>query len=378
MILTISSLLLLLVSSFASTHTLRGQEVPSWLVNWPDHFRKNVVESQQIDVSLDPGETSAQEILIEREKAALDPGRVDGENIDVIEHFFWGKKGGMAIELGALDGSPATFSVTHVLESELLWKRIIIEGNPRWKDEMRKHSPLALAVSAAICEKEKTLHYADMEMVSGIVEFMSDSFLKKFFARVSAEKIPHDATSIDWESAAFSDNKLIIPISCIPLSMVLKLAKVSHVNFFMLDVEGGEMSVLKSIDWDIVTFDVIGVETDIKFRPEGYIDIVKLFMKTKGYIHHSDHARNSWFIHPTFIPSKRPGVDDNTWQGAMQLYTSRFRVHPLYGSISSSSTTSPPPPSSTWITISGLLIGAVLLAAVMYWLRKKKSATANA
>lgn len=37
----------------------------------------------------------------------------DGEIVDSVEHFFWGMVNGTAMEIGALDGSPATRSMTH-------------------------------------------------------------------------------------------------------------------------------------------------------------------------------------------------------------------------------------------------------------------------
>ena len=40
-------------------------------------------------------------------------GFTDGEIVDSVEHFFWGQVNGTAMEIGALDGSPATRSMTH-------------------------------------------------------------------------------------------------------------------------------------------------------------------------------------------------------------------------------------------------------------------------
>lgn len=57
----------------------------------------------------------------------------DGEIVDALEHFFWGKKEGVAMELGALDGTPATHSMTYAFEKELQWKRILIEGDPSYR-----------------------------------------------------------------------------------------------------------------------------------------------------------------------------------------------------------------------------------------------------
>ena len=89
------------------------------------------------------------------------------------------------MELGALDGSPSTRSMTHEFEEALQWQRILIEvffilffhggyflfascilivsnivayfyflqGDPRYRQTLRTRSPLAFDVNAAICEK---------------------------------------------------------------------------------------------------------------------------------------------------------------------------------------------------------------------------------
>jgi hypothetical protein len=45
--------------------------------------------------------------------------------------------------------------------------------------------------------------------------------------------------------------------------------------------------VLSSINWSLVKFDVLCIETDPPNRPEGYADRVSAFMASKGY---KDHA----------------------------------------------------------------------------------------
>lgn len=44
------------------------------------------------------------------------------------------------------------------------------------------------------------------------------------------------------------------------LSTLFEKNKIGHVNFFSLDVEGAEYSVLQSIQWDRVVIDVFCVE----------------------------------------------------------------------------------------------------------------------
>lgn len=44
------------------------------------------------------------------------------------------------------------------------------------------------------------------------------------------------------------------------------------------------MEVLNSINWSMVKFDVLCIETEPTNRPPGYAETVTEFMKSKGYI----------------------------------------------------------------------------------------------
>ena len=53
--------------------------------------------------------------------------------------------------------------------------------------------------------------------------------------------------------------------------------------------------VLKSIDWALVKFDVLCIETDPIFRPKNYVQHVAQFMAERGYVPYGgeNQGRNS-------------------------------------------------------------------------------------
>ena len=61
------------------------------------------------------------------------------------------------------------------------------------------------------------------------------------------------------------------------------MCPVHRVHLLVSGVQGGEMEVLKSIDWSKVTFDVLCVETDPSNRPPGYAKLVSDFLASHGY-----------------------------------------------------------------------------------------------
>ena len=111
-------------------------------------------------------------------------------------------------------------------------------------------------------------------------------------------------------------------------SYSLQYAKLNHINFFVLDVEGGEYSILTTIDWKTVKFDVIVIETEPEYRPEGNFNKIRTFLSERGYSclpGFESLGRNSWFIRNDFQPFKKPGIVDTCFRGVDQ---SRHKTHP--------------------------------------------------
>jgi len=240
---------------------------------------------------------------------------IDFENLYALENFFWSIYDGVSIELGALDGSMHSSAPSQTANFvKFGWNRILIEANPVHRENMIKFSPDAFSVNAAIC-KDQILHYLTRggakSPASGIVEFMSPSFIGNFFSFLlyDGQKIDEfDALKLNWNNLTLPKDVNIVEISCLSLQRVLDRAGTSHINFFILYVEGSELEVLKSVDWRRTIFDVLCIETEKAYRPDGYADNIEKFLIQRGYIRYIDKGRNSWYIRKGFIPSKRAGI----------------------------------------------------------------------
>ena len=166
----------------------------------------------------------------------------DGEVVDAIEHYFWGQTNGTAIELGALDGSPISRSMTHEYELSFGWKRILIDANPLMKRKLLERSPNAFSVKAAICSITRIVHFAHHRYTGGIVEFMDPKFIEMFHPEIYNYTFPPgNISSIDFDTI----RHLVKRVICIPLSLVLAKAHVNHVNYFILDVEVSYLLLIK-------------------------------------------------------------------------------------------------------------------------------------
>ena len=204
----------------------------AWLVNDPPYFH----ELSKADLKDVRNDSASMTKFVEISDYFLPrtDAFTDGEVVDAIEHYFWGMRDGLAMELGALDGSRDTRSMTSEYEKSLNWRRILIEGNPSYKDALIKKSPLALSANAAICSTPSTVHYSNSQYVGGIVEFMGLDFLKQYHPDVYNACIPPgNVSSLNYTSISH----LVKPVDCVPMSHVLHKAHVKHINYFLLDVE---------------------------------------------------------------------------------------------------------------------------------------------
>lgn len=88
-------------------------------------------------------------------------------------------------------------------------------------------------------------------------------------------------------------------VQCLPLRDILAEYNIRHIDFFSLDVEGGELMVLQSIDWSKVTVNVILVELDGTNQTKD--EDVRQLLKHAGYKWHSRDRNNEWFVRDGFV-----------------------------------------------------------------------------
>jgi hypothetical protein len=252
----------------------------------------------------------------------------DGEHIDALREFFWDKYNLVAMELGAMDG--VRFSETLLFEQEFGWRRILIEGNPFYRKALAGANG-ALAVNAVICEAGQSVHYPKVSTAreaatAGIVEYMTPAFFKSFHYHVYQScNFTENTSAIDWSNANCAGSVDTVP--CVPLSVILDYGHVRHIDFFVLDVEGAELTILKTVPWDHISFSVIVVETDAGFRSPEYGASVVTYLTQRGYDHVDGiPGRNSWFTRKNFKRSRYPQSKEGCFTGATSAMMHRGRV----------------------------------------------------
>lgn len=193
---------------------------------------------------------------------------------------------GRYLEMGGFDG--ISYSNSYAFHHGLDWKGILVEANPKNFARLETNRPNEIAtVHAAVCSERQQVHFVMVNRgyATGIWEFADEEFRKLW-----------------WRPERVKSNETI---DCVPLIDILHehedpqdpTATHRYFDFFSLDIEGGEYEVLKTLDFDSVSFGVVFIEQSIvEERNQRMIE----FLTSKGYNYKFAFRRSMWFEHPKF------------------------------------------------------------------------------
>lgn len=205
------------------------------------------------------------------------------EDWELLEQYHLGQLcNGTYLEMGGLDG--LQYSNSFAFHDALGWKGVLIEASPTNYAKLVQNRPNEIAnINAGICAEEKDLHWVNNDRigaVSGFLEFAAPSFRKKW-----------------WNKEQVQNAKVI---RCRTLKNVLLDAVGEHYffDFFSLDIEGGELDAIMSLDFDLVSFGVIFVEADGHNQLKNLA--VQLYLEKNGYKFVKSQRNSDWFVNIHF------------------------------------------------------------------------------
>eukprot|EP00929_Paragymnodinium_shiwhaense_P034524 TRINITY_DN18768_c0_g1_i1.p1 TRINITY_DN18768_c0_g1~~TRINITY_DN18768_c0_g1_i1.p1 ORF type:complete len:421 (+),score=34.80 TRINITY_DN18768_c0_g1_i1:63-1325(+) len=245
--------------------------------------------------------------LFKRRPCRPDPS--DCELHDALLYVLWGMTGGVLLEMGALDGAVRS-TETYDLASSFGFKRILIEADPAMRAFRRQKAPEAVGVSAAVCDTTSEVHYLhhNKTFVQGIGEFMPRPFLQRWHPDVLKALEAAESAGGSWDNVVFPNAKMVSRVSCVPLGLLLSAVGVHTIDFMILDVEGAELPVLRTIDWSSIVISVLVVECT-NDRYQTVVDFM-----TSSATNHSYEAlfdrqvgRNVWLVRKGFQVRTAPG-----------------------------------------------------------------------
>ena len=162
------------------------------------------------------------------------------EDATVFEAFYELplKCDGVVVEMGGLDGR--TYSNSWFFQYALNWRALLVEALPDNYEKMLVNRPDATNVFGAICPgKSITFLTGRDPATGGGAKDMSEG---------------HQKT---WTN----ENSTLVEVPCMLMPAVFKKHGIKHVDLFILDVEGGELTVLETFDWK-VRINIFVVEMD--------------------------------------------------------------------------------------------------------------------
>jgi FkbM family methyltransferase len=144
------------------------------------------------------------------------------------------------------------------------WKGICIDPNPELEKLYKKFRPNDVFVNCAVGETDANLNYYMLSDNNSSMNTLNLDFLKK-----------HDLEK---------DIKKTITIPTFSLKEILdkNITASDRLDFFDVDVEGFDLQVLQSNDWDKYRPKVVVTETDISIK-EDVVSEITTFLESVNY-----------------------------------------------------------------------------------------------
>lgn len=151
-----------------------------------------------------------------------------GEDKFVYERFFTRKRNGVFLEMGAYDG--VTYSNTKFFEDHMGWKGVLIEPVPEYAQKAQLNRPRSRVYNCAVTQSPNPVDIYMNHAVSSV----KDNTTQEYYT--------------GWHEG---NNVQMIQVPSRRLDDILHHARVTHIDFWSLDVEGSEYDVLQTMDWSI-------------------------------------------------------------------------------------------------------------------------------
>lgn len=206
----------------------------------------------------------------------------EGEDM-ILRRIFEKQKKGFYVDVGA--HHPKRFSNTYFFYKQG-WSGINIDATPGSMDKFRKLRKRDINVEVPISEKEDTLTYY----------IFNEPALNGFSQQLSDERVEN------------GNYKLIDTQDLITqtLASVLDnyMSHSSQIDFLSIDVEGLDLAVLKSNNWNKYRPNVIIIEI-LKESIESLLENeITFFLKAKGYNFYAKSVNSVFFMHNTFYSTR--------------------------------------------------------------------------
>lgn len=209
---------------------------------------------------------------------------VNGHKADVhlFKNYINQKRAdGIFLELGGYDG--ITYSNTFGLEKYLKFRGILIEPSPISFKKMIKNRPRCINVQCAISNTLKE------------IEFVGDGTAVGGPKNVLDTMVNNNQT---WEKV-WKLNQKKVKVKAERLDNILHKYNVKYIDFWSLDVEGSELEVLKTMDWNIPVYLIV---MEVKsWISEEKVEQCREILKNNGFVSEGIYGIDEWWINKNYF-----------------------------------------------------------------------------
>ena len=197
-----------------------------------------------------------------------------GQDVWLNNNIFKNKKNGVFVEVGAFDGVGG--SNTYFFEKELNWSGILIEPHSlNYKDMVEKSGRVnSIMENCAIDEMDGEVSFLMMNGACDILSGMVKDYHPQHKQRIEHELGQFKSNPFDHHHKTEQN---IVKVKSYRLQTLLDKYNYKDIDLCSIDVEGGEMAVVKSIDFDKVNIKCFLIENNFQDKN------VENFLITKGY-----------------------------------------------------------------------------------------------
>lgn len=180
-----------------------------------------------------------------------------GQDRWLNENIFNGKTNGVFIDIGANDG--ILYSNSYFFEHYLNWTGICIEPLPNIYQKLEKNRS-CICINGCVSDFTGSAKFLECGMLSGLINKISQQHYD------------------DIEKWLGHKCEKIIEVSVFKLMDLIQKYQLNYIDYISIDTEGGELDIIKSIDFDKITIKIIDVENNYSDNR------LQLFLEQKGYV----------------------------------------------------------------------------------------------
>jgi FkbM family methyltransferase len=170
-----------------------------------------------------------------------------GQDRYLDKNVFKGRKGGVFVDVGANDG--ITYSNTYFMEKYRGWTGICIEPHPTAFLKLVQNRSCD-SLNIGISSKEAELEFLKVDGYAEMLSGLKSNYDAAHLNRIEEEILVNGGT------------KETILVACKRLEKILLQKKIQEVDYCSIDIEGGELEVLESLDLKAKQIKVFSIENN--------------------------------------------------------------------------------------------------------------------